>query len=47
MENIIEIEGLEKSCEKSRMPFCTGCFTGDYGIDDAVFFDKGQLETEA
>ncbi len=43
----ISIEGLEKSCEKSLMPVCTGCFTGDYGIDDAVFFDKGQLETEA
>lgn len=28
----ISIEGLKEACSKSDMPFCTGCFTGDYGI---------------
>lgn len=28
----ISAEGLKKACEKSRMPFCTGCFNKDYPI---------------
>ena len=29
----ISMDGLLKSCEKSRMKLCTGCFTGDYGTE--------------
>ena len=29
----ISIEGLKEACKKSAMPFCTGCFTGDYGME--------------
>jgi len=42
----ISIDGLVRSCEKSKMPFCTGCFTGDYGIDDVTFLNKSQLEED-
>lgn len=29
----ISVEGLIKACEGCSLPFCTGCFTGDYNIE--------------
>lgn len=40
----ISIDGLKHACGKSRMPFCTGCFTGEYGINDIGFSNKAELE---
>lgn len=29
----ISVENLQRACEKSALPFCTGCFTGEYGAE--------------
>ena len=29
----ISVDGLREACKKSSRAFCTGCFTGDYGLD--------------
>ncbi|MGI5899990.1 MAG: amidophosphoribosyltransferase [Christensenellales bacterium] len=29
----ISVQGLLKACKNGAMPFCTGCFTGEYGIE--------------
>ncbi len=39
----ISIEGLKDACSKSDMPFCTGCFTGDYGMQISDY-SKRELE---
>lgn len=40
----ISHEGLLKSCAGSQMPFCTGCFTGDYSVDVESISSKTQFE---
>ena len=40
----ISREGLEKACDKCRLSFCTGCFTGRYGAEAE---DMGKLQLEA
>lgn len=37
----ISIEGLKKACEKSRLPFCTACFTGH---KHSILVNKQKLE---
>ncbi len=39
----ISIDGLKEACKKSDMPFCTGCFTGDYGMQIGDY-SKRELE---
>lgn len=41
----ISIDGLKEACQKSDMPFCTGCFTGDYGMKIGAY-SKQELESE-
>lgn len=41
----ISVEGMEKSCEKSCLPFCTGCFTGKYEAEIGSH-SKSQLEVK-
>lgn len=40
----IRVESLQKACGNCRLPFCTGCFTGNYGMD-APEINKNSLET--
>ncbi|MFA6948552.1 MAG: amidophosphoribosyltransferase [Eubacteriales bacterium] len=39
----ISSEGLCEACSDSHLPFCTGCFTGNYGIQFGEY-KKNQLE---
>lgn len=39
----ISVEGLVMACRKCTLPFCTGCFTGDYGAE-STDTSKFQLE---
>lgn len=39
----ISVANLERACEKSNLPFCTGCFTGQYGAEIGEH-TKSQLE---
>ena len=41
----ISIEGLKRACAGCALPFCTGCFTGDYPVESGTH-TKGQLERE-
>ncbi len=41
----ISIEGLKKACEGCGIDMCTGCFTGDYGLDVAGY-SKDILEVK-
>jgi len=41
----ISIEGLKKACGGCALPFCTGCFTGEYPVA-AGRHTKAQFETE-
>ena len=40
----ISIEGLKKACSGCALPFCTGCFTGDYPVDIGSSHTKAQFE---
>jgi amidophosphoribosyltransferase len=44
----ISMEGLIESCGQCRLGFCTGCFTGDYGVPltDIEQYRKTLLEEE-
>lgn len=39
----ISLEGLKKACEGCRLPFCTGCFSGEYPVE-AGSHSKAQFE---
>ncbi len=40
----ISVDGLLKACSTCAVPFCTGCFTGDYGDADTGSGEKGIFE---
>ncbi|MBE5816838.1 MAG: amidophosphoribosyltransferase [Clostridiales bacterium] len=32
----LSIDGLKRACDECQLPFCTGCFDGEYFIDDEI-----------
>ena len=40
----LTVNGLKRACEKSRLPLCTGCFTGEYPLDVSAAAGKDQFE---